>query len=160
LAAWTSKLAGVQYLALNGGPMFKFTEAISLSVDCADQAEVDRLWEKLGEGGQYSRCGWLKDRYGLSWQIVPSRLPEFIGDPDKAGRQAGHGGDGANEQTRGKVSSGPGSQRSSREENPHRTLGNHQRAAMICRLQKSRRPSGPNCTPRPDVLWPVKGTSG
>jgi len=79
------ELAGVQYLALNGGPVFKFTEAISLSVDCADQAEVDRFWEKLGEGGQYSRCGWLKDRYGLSWQIVPSRLPEFIGGPDKAG---------------------------------------------------------------------------
>ncbi|WP_026607397.1 VOC family protein [Methylocapsa acidiphila] len=79
------ELAGVQYLALNGGPYFKFTEAISLSVDCADQAEVDELWDKLGAGGQYSRCGWLKDRYGLSWQIVPARLPELIGGPDKAG---------------------------------------------------------------------------
>lgn len=79
------ELAGVQHLALNGGPVFKFTEAISLSVDCADQAEVDRLWEKLGAGGAYSRCGWLKDRYGLSWQIVPSRLSELLNGPDKSG---------------------------------------------------------------------------
>lgn len=78
-------LGGAQYLALNGGPIFKFTEAISLSVDCADQAEVDRLWEGLGEGGQYSRCGWLKDRYGLSWQIVPSQLSALLNGPDKAG---------------------------------------------------------------------------
>lgn len=81
----TFQLAGVEYLALNGGPIFKFTEAISISVDCADQAEVDRLWEKLGEGGSYSRCGWLKDRYGLSWQIAPSRVVELINGPDKAG---------------------------------------------------------------------------
>jgi predicted 3-demethylubiquinone-9 3-methyltransferase (glyoxalase superfamily) len=81
----TFQLAGVEYLALNGGPAFKFTEAISLSADCADQAEVDRLWEKLGEGGSYSRCGWLKDRYGLSWQIAPSRVVELINGPDKAG---------------------------------------------------------------------------
>lgn len=81
----TFQLAGVEYLALNAGPIFKFTEAISLSVDCADQAEVDRLWEKLGEGGSYSRCGWLKDRYGLSWQIAPSRVVELIKGPDKAG---------------------------------------------------------------------------
>ncbi|KAF2989986.1 VOC family protein [Methylocystis sp. MJC1] len=81
----TFQLAGVEYLALNGGPIFKFTEAISLSADCADQAEVDRLWEKLGEGGSYSRCGWLKDRYGLSWQIAPSRVVELINGPDKAG---------------------------------------------------------------------------
>lgn len=81
----TFQLAGVEYLALNGGPIFKFTEAISISVDCVDQAEVDRLWEKLGEGGSYSRCGWLKDRYGLSWQIAPSRVVELISGPDKAG---------------------------------------------------------------------------
>lgn len=81
----TFQLAGVEYLALNGGPIFKFTEAISISVDCADQAEVDHLWEKLGEGGSYSRCGWLKDRYGLSWQIAPSRVVELINGPDKAG---------------------------------------------------------------------------
>lgn len=79
------ELGGVQYLGLNGGPIFKFTEAISLSVDCADQEEVDRLWVRLGEGGAYSRCGWLKDRYGLSWQIVPAALPKLIGGPDKAG---------------------------------------------------------------------------
>jgi len=79
------ELAGVQYLALNGGPMYKFTEAISISVDCPDQQEIDMLWEELGKGGQYSRCGWLKDRYGLSWQIVPSRLGELLGGPDKAG---------------------------------------------------------------------------
>lgn len=79
------ELVGAQLIALNGGPHFKFTEAISLSVDCRDQAEVDALWEALGAGGQYSRCGWLKDRYGLSWQIVPSGLPELIGGPDKAG---------------------------------------------------------------------------
>lgn len=79
------ELAGAQFLALNGGPHFRFSEAISLFVDCADQEEVDVLWEKLGAGGSYSRCGWLKDRYGLSWQIVPSRLPELIGGPDRAG---------------------------------------------------------------------------
>ena len=79
------ELGGAQYLALNGGPLFKFSEAISLSVDCADQKEVDRLWERLGEGGSYSRCGWLKDRYGLSWQIVPAKLPKLISGPDKAG---------------------------------------------------------------------------
>ncbi len=79
------ELAGVQILALNGGPYFKFSEAISLSVDCQTPAELDALWAALGAGGQYSRCGWLKDRYGLSWQLVPSRLPEFIGGPDAAG---------------------------------------------------------------------------
>ncbi|WPP06458.1 VOC family protein [Methylocella tundrae] len=79
------ELAGVQFLALNGGPHFKFSEAISLSVDCQSEAEVDELWEKLGAGGEYGRCGWLKDRYGLSWQLVPSRLPEFIGGADAAG---------------------------------------------------------------------------
>jgi predicted 3-demethylubiquinone-9 3-methyltransferase (glyoxalase superfamily) len=79
------ELGGMQYLALNGGPAYKFTEAISLSVDCADQAEIDILWTKLGDGGSYSRCGWLKDRYGLSWQIIPRRLPELLNGPDKSG---------------------------------------------------------------------------
>ena len=78
-------LAGIPFIALNGGPHFKFTEAISLSVDCADQAEVDELWEKLSEGGSEGRCGWLKDRYGLSWQIVPSILPKLLSDPARAG---------------------------------------------------------------------------
>jgi predicted 3-demethylubiquinone-9 3-methyltransferase (glyoxalase superfamily) len=76
------QLAGQEYMALNGGPDHKFTEAISLSVDCADQDEVDRLWAQLSEGGEQGPCGWLKDRYGLSWQIVPRRLPELLADPD------------------------------------------------------------------------------
>ena len=77
------ELAGQRYQALNGGPVFKFTEAISLSVSCDSQAEVDRLWEKLtANGGQESQCGWLKDRFGLSWQIVPNRFLELMQDPD------------------------------------------------------------------------------
>ena len=75
-------LSGIHYLALNGGPRFPFTEAISLSVICDDQAEIDELWEKLSAGGSKSRCGWLKDRYGLSWQIVPSVLNTLMSDPD------------------------------------------------------------------------------
>ena len=78
------QLAGVEFIALNGGPHFKFTEAISLSVDCQSQAEVDELWEQLSEGGSQSQCGWLKDQYGLSWQIVPSVLGKLMGDPDPA----------------------------------------------------------------------------
>ncbi|MEV8229617.1 VOC family protein [Streptomyces sp. NPDC079167] len=77
-------LAGQEYLGLNGGPEFTFSEAVSLSVDCADQEEVDTLWAKLTEGGEESMCGWLKDRYGLSWQIVPRALPELLADPDRA----------------------------------------------------------------------------
>ncbi|WP_030271643.1 VOC family protein [Streptomyces sp. NRRL B-24484] len=77
------ELAGQRYLALNGGPIFPFTEAISLQVNCDDQAEVDRLWDALtADGGRESDCGWLKDRYGLSWQITPRRLTELLGDPD------------------------------------------------------------------------------
>lgn len=85
----TFELAGQQYTGLNGGPEFNFTEAVSLSVDCASQEEVDRLWARLTEdGGQEGPCGWLKDKYGLSWQIVPRRLMELIKDPDeeKSGR--------------------------------------------------------------------------
>ncbi|WP_031510213.1 VOC family protein [Streptomyces megasporus] len=80
----TFELAGQQFVAINGGPEFSFTEAISLSVDCADQAEVDRLWARLTEGGEEGPCGWLKDRYGLSWQIVPRQLTELLNDPDPA----------------------------------------------------------------------------
>jgi predicted 3-demethylubiquinone-9 3-methyltransferase (glyoxalase superfamily) len=82
------ELAGQPFMALNGGPIFTFTEACSFVVDCADQAEVDFYWERLGAGGHYSYCGWLKDRYGLSWQITPRRLPELVGgaDPDGAAR--------------------------------------------------------------------------
>ncbi|HEX9387364.1 MAG TPA: VOC family protein, partial [Anaerolineales bacterium] len=71
-----------EFMALNGGPDHKFTEAISLFVDCKTQAEVDELWEKLSEGGEQGPCGWLKDRFGLSWQIVPSILGELLDDPD------------------------------------------------------------------------------
>ena len=78
-------LAGQSYLALNGGPYEKFNNAISLSVDCEDQAEVDRFWTLLtADGGMPVQCGWLKDKYGLSWQIVPRRLPELLSDPDIA----------------------------------------------------------------------------
>lgn len=77
-------LAGQGYQALNGGPVYQFTPAISLSVDCADQAEVDRLWEALSEGGEPVQCGWLRDRYGLSWQIVPAGLLRMMKDPDTA----------------------------------------------------------------------------
>ncbi|WP_031083888.1 VOC family protein [Streptomyces sp. NRRL WC-3549] len=77
-------LAGQEYMALNGGPEFTFSEAVSLSVDCATQDEVDRLWEALTEGGAESDCGWLRDKYGFSWQIVPSVLPELLAGPDKA----------------------------------------------------------------------------
>ena len=76
------QLEGQDFIALNGGPMFKFNEAISFSVDCKTQQEVDELWEKLSAGGQPSQCGWLKDKYGLSWQIVPSVLIEMLQDPD------------------------------------------------------------------------------
>lgn len=76
------ELAGTKFVALNGGPVFHFTEAISLTVDCEDQDEVDRLWEKLTEGGTPSHCGWLKDRYGLSWQIVPRILPQLLSSPE------------------------------------------------------------------------------
>jgi predicted 3-demethylubiquinone-9 3-methyltransferase (glyoxalase superfamily) len=76
------QLEGQDFIALNGGPIFKFTEAISLSVDCKSQQEVDDLWEKLSDGGQKSQCGWLKDKFGLSWQVVPSALVEMLQDQD------------------------------------------------------------------------------
>ena len=76
------KLAGQEFLALNGGPIFKFTEAVSFIVNCQTQAEVDRLWEKLSEGGEEGQCGWLKDKYGLSWQIIPSALGKLLQDKD------------------------------------------------------------------------------
>jgi predicted 3-demethylubiquinone-9 3-methyltransferase (glyoxalase superfamily) len=75
-------LDGRRFNGINGGPAFTFSEAISLLVPCADQAEADRLWDALLDGGQPSQCGWLKDRYGLSWQIVPNGLDELLGDPD------------------------------------------------------------------------------
>jgi predicted 3-demethylubiquinone-9 3-methyltransferase (glyoxalase superfamily) len=79
----TFELEGQEFMALNAGPQYKFTEAISFFVDCKTQEEVDELWEKLtADGGEESRCGWLKDKYGLSWQIIPSALGEMLGDPD------------------------------------------------------------------------------
>lgn len=83
----TFELAGQRFLALNGGPQFKFTEAISLYVECEDQKEVDDLWARLTDGGEESQCGWLKDKWGLSWQIIPRRLAELLSDPDPARAQ-------------------------------------------------------------------------
>jgi predicted 3-demethylubiquinone-9 3-methyltransferase (glyoxalase superfamily) len=81
------ELNGQSFLALNGGPIFKFTEAISFIVNCEDQKEIDYFWERLSEGGQEVQCGWLKDKYGLSWQIVPTVLKEMLSsDPEKAQR--------------------------------------------------------------------------
>ena len=76
------ELDGQRFVAINGGPQFKFSESVSFEISCADQAEVDRYWERLSEGGEEGPCGWLKDRYGLSWQVVPKRLVELIGDSD------------------------------------------------------------------------------
>jgi predicted 3-demethylubiquinone-9 3-methyltransferase (glyoxalase superfamily) len=81
----TFQLDGQDFYALNGGPLFSFTPAISFFVNCETQQEVDELWEKLSEGGKKERCGWLKDRYGLSWQIIPSVLGKLLGDKN-AGR--------------------------------------------------------------------------
>jgi predicted 3-demethylubiquinone-9 3-methyltransferase (glyoxalase superfamily) len=83
----TFELDGQRFQALNGGPQFKFTEAISLFVNCETQEEVDELWEKLSAGGEESRCGWLKDKYGLSWQIIPSLLGKLLQDKDPAKAQ-------------------------------------------------------------------------
>jgi predicted 3-demethylubiquinone-9 3-methyltransferase (glyoxalase superfamily) len=80
-------LAGQRFMALNGGTRFEYTHAISFMVDCVDQAEVDRLWDALSDRGSIEQCGWLKDRYGVSWQIVPSVLPKMLGDPDPAKAQ-------------------------------------------------------------------------
>ena len=78
----TFQLDGQEFYALNGGPQFKFTEAISLFVKCETQPEIDELWEKLSAGGEKQRCGWLKDKYGLSWQIIPPILGELLRDKD------------------------------------------------------------------------------
>ena len=80
-------LCGTKVVGLNGGPQFPFTEAISFQIACADQAEVDRLWAALTDGGSEGQCGWLKDRWGLSWQVVPTRLHELLGDRDPARAQ-------------------------------------------------------------------------
>ena len=84
----TFELAGRPFTALNGGPNFKFNEAISFQVMCDTQEEVDAFWDKLSAGGAKSRCGWLQDRYGLSWQIIPRILPQLLRDPNPAKAQA------------------------------------------------------------------------
>ena len=78
----TFELNGQTFYALNGGPQFKFTPAVSFFVNCETQAEVDELWEKLSAGGRKDRCGWLQDQYGLSWQVIPSALGKLLGDKD------------------------------------------------------------------------------
>ncbi len=83
----TFQLAGQLFMALNGGPMFIFSPAISFFVNCETQDEVDELWEKLSDGGEKQRCGWLKDKYGVSWQIIPAALGEMLQDKD-AGRSS------------------------------------------------------------------------
>ena len=83
----TFQLEGQEFFALNGGPQFKFTEAISFFVNCETQEEVDELWEKLSEGGRKDMCGWLKDKFGLSWQIIPTILGQMLGDKDPAKSQ-------------------------------------------------------------------------
>jgi predicted 3-demethylubiquinone-9 3-methyltransferase (glyoxalase superfamily) len=78
------ELDGLGFTALNGGPLFRFNESISFVVSCETQAELDALWQALSAGGQHDRCGWLKDRYGVSWQVVPAVLPQLLGDKDPA----------------------------------------------------------------------------
>lgn len=79
-------LAGQQFIGLNGGPEFPFTEAVSFAIDCEDQAEVDRFWEALiARGGSPGQCGWLKDRFGVSWQVIPKVLPQVLSGPDREG---------------------------------------------------------------------------
>ena len=80
------ELNGKKFMALNGGPEYPFTEAVSFVISCADQEEIDHYWDKLSEGGQEGKCGWLKDKFGLSWQVVPSILGALMNDPEKAPR--------------------------------------------------------------------------
>lgn len=82
----TFEINGQQFMGLNGGPMFKFNESVSFVVSCDTQEEIDYYWYKLTEGGEESQCGWLKDKHGLSWQIVPSILPKLMSDPEKSER--------------------------------------------------------------------------
>jgi predicted 3-demethylubiquinone-9 3-methyltransferase (glyoxalase superfamily) len=77
------ELDGLSFVGINGGPQFKFDEAVSFQISCADQAEVDYFWERLTDGGEESQCGWLKDRFGLSWQVIPQGMGELFSDPDR-----------------------------------------------------------------------------
>ena len=81
-------LDGQEFTAINGGPEFTFDEAISLLINCADQDEIDYYWDKLSEGGEEGQCGWLKDKFGLSWQVCPAGMAEVLNDPDRAARPA------------------------------------------------------------------------
>lgn len=82
----TFTLAGQRFVGINGGPQFPFTEAVSFQIDCEDQGEVDRYWDALVEdGGEHGQCGWLKDRFGMSWQVVPREIGSYLGGPDPAG---------------------------------------------------------------------------
>lgn len=81
------ELDGQRFTGLNGGPMFTFSEAVSFEIPCVDQGEVDHYWSSLSEGGEEGPCGWLKDKFGLSWQVVPNRLMELVADPDRAKAQ-------------------------------------------------------------------------
>jgi len=83
----TFQLNGQEFMALNGGPMYKFSEAVSFFVSCETQEDVDYYWDRLGEGGEYQMCGWLKDKFGLSWQVIPKALGQLMGDPDPAKSQ-------------------------------------------------------------------------
>ena len=76
------ELDGQRFVHINGGPQFTFSEAVSFQIDCADQAEVDHYWDRLVDGGEESQCGWLKDRYGVSWQVVPAGMDDVLSDPD------------------------------------------------------------------------------
>jgi predicted 3-demethylubiquinone-9 3-methyltransferase (glyoxalase superfamily) len=84
----TFELEGQHFMGLNAGPQFKFTEAVSFFVSCETQEEIDMLWDRLSEGGEKQRCGWLKDKFGLSWQIIPTAFGKLIGDPDPVKSQA------------------------------------------------------------------------
>ncbi len=89
--AWgTFVLDGQRFIGINGGPQFPFSEAVSFEIRCKDQAEVDYYWDRLVDGGEESQCGWLKDRFGLSWQVAPDRLYELLDDPDPARAAAAH----------------------------------------------------------------------
>ncbi len=81
------RLAGINFVAFNGGPHYRLNEAFSLLVECATQAEIDHLWEALADGGEPLRCGWLKDRFGLTWQLIPEQLPQWLGGGDAAQAQ-------------------------------------------------------------------------
>src|SRR6476660_1243261 len=80
------ELDGQPYIALNGGPEFTFNEAVSLQIECADQDEIDYYWSRLADGGEEGQCGWLKDRYGVSWQVAPAGMAEYLADPERADR--------------------------------------------------------------------------